>query len=90
MLQLSLFERISNIANIMRLVTSKGAAIASQYSFTGAESLKAYFLEPNHIKVCERQSVNNYSSKINNNRNDWQLEPKLNSGENARLIAILK
>ena len=90
MLRLSLFKRTSNIANLTYLVISQGRAIASECLFVQMQSDQAYFSNPNHIKACERQTVKNYGLKINNYQNDWELEPKPNSGDNMRPVAILK
>ena len=90
MLLFSLFQRISNIADLTNFGVNPIQEIVREHSFMRKNTAKAYLIEPKHIKACVRQSVNNYSLKIAYKINHWQQQKKLNSGENTDLITFLK
>ena len=90
MLLFPLSQLISNIADMTSFSVNPIQAIAGEHSFSQQNKLKAYLLEPKHIRACEYQTFINSSLEIAYEINDWQQEQKLNSGENTHLITFLK
>ena len=90
MLLFSLFRRISNIADMTSFSANPIQAIAGERSLLQQNKLKAYLLEPKHIRACEYQTVKNLSRRIAYEMNEWQQEQKLNSGDKTYLITFLK
>jgi len=89
MLLLSLFRRISNIADISLICVNLVQMIAESCFFLLQKKDSAYFLNPQHIKACKNLVIENGSLKNTHEINKWQLKIKLNSGENTQLIGFL-